>query len=375
MNKSYFECKRCFTTFYQKIDITRHLDKKNLCTRVIESYRYNDDDIRNMSFTRIYINNPDNINSNKCSDCGKILSNSRSLKQHLKLYCKKTFITTNTKTNITDDSNKTSEIKEQNDINNRNDTLNYTKNDTTINYKKDKYIDNELNRLVENNLNKNNNIVINGNNNTVNHTINNTVNHTINNINININITQPFDDIWDTSMIDNNKKIVLLLNSSKFTQTLEEILENEVNLNVLIDKTTGKGMIYNNDTFTDMSVKDIVKRTMSKLYKQLCVFHNDISNDIINLDKSILNNEIKTVEQKYRDFISNIKVENMVNEYISDIYAKKNNKTYNEYDLKNKIKNDNKYFVNDEELDIDGCVENTIINSDLKNNIIDTDGY
>jgi hypothetical protein len=176
-------------------------------------------------------------------------------------------------------------------------------------------------------------------------------------------------------MIDNNKKIVLLLNSSKFTQTLEEILENEVNLNVLIDKSTGKGMIYNNDTFTDMSVKDIVKRTMSKLYKQLCVFHNDISNDIINLDKSILNNEIKTVEQKYRDFISNIKVENRVNEYISDIYAKKNNKTYNEYDLKNKIKNDNKYFVNDEELDIDCCIENTIVNSDLKNNIIDTDGY
>lgn len=298
MNKSYFECKRCFIKFYQKIDITRHLDKKHLCTRVVESYKYNNDEIRELSFNRIYITDVNNPNVNKCNNCGKIFSNIRTLKQHIKVYCKKV----------------------------NNDRI-INKNNESIDINSDT------------NIRGNENIFINGNNNIINNIQNIQNIQTINNnINININITRPFDDIWDTSMIDNNRKIVLLLNSSKFTQTLEQILENEVNLNVLIDKTTGKGMIYNNHKFTDMSVKDIVKRTMNKLYKQLCEFHNDISNDMLDLDKSILNNEIKSVEQKYNDFISNIKIENMVNEYISDIYAKKNNKTYIEYNSKTNIK-------------------------------------
>ena len=50
------------------------------------------------------------------------------------------------------------------------------------------------------------------------------------------NITISFDDNFNTSKINNNKKLILLLTTSKFTKTLEILLENKVNLNVLIEK-------------------------------------------------------------------------------------------------------------------------------------------
>ena len=56
MNKnSYFECKRCFYKCYQKGDIQKHLDKKKLCNRTLESYKYNEHELRNLSLIRLYL--------------------------------------------------------------------------------------------------------------------------------------------------------------------------------------------------------------------------------------------------------------------------------------------------------------------------------
>ena len=52
------------------------------------------------------------------------------------------------------------------------------------------------------------------------------------------NITISFDDNFNASKIYNNNKLMLLISTSKFTKTLEKLLENKVNLNVLIDPTT-----------------------------------------------------------------------------------------------------------------------------------------
>jgi len=302
MDKSHFECKRCFNKFYQKIDITRHLNKKHLCTRIAESYQYKDEDIKKLSMERINAICLED-NKNKCSDCGKKFCNSKSLKQHLKLYCKKI--------------NKDTSNIEQNTV-----------------------LESETNKNISDNVTNNitgdENILIHGNENTIEGDISVEGNdnivgdhNTINNINIHINITKPFDDPWDTSEIDINKKLILLLNSAKFTKTLEKILENEVNLNVLIDKKTGKGMVYKNEKFVNMPVKEIVNSTMYKLYQQLCVFHNEVAGEISEIDTNILNKEIKVVREKYDSFVAKSKVEKSVNELISDIYSSKNHVTHN----------------------------------------------
>jgi hypothetical protein len=99
------------------------------------------------------------------------------------------------------------------------------------------------------------------------------------------NITISFDHNFNVSKIDNNKKLILLLSISKFTKTLEKLLENKVNLNVLIDTTTDNGLVYNKE-FIKMKHNDIIKKTMSKLYKILIDFHNDILYDTeIDIDK------------------------------------------------------------------------------------------
>jgi hypothetical protein len=119
------------------------------------------------------------------------------------------------------------------------------------------------------------------------------------------NITISFDDNFNGSKIDNNKKLILLLTTSKFTKTLEKLLENKVNLNVLIDTTTDNGLVYNKE-FINMKHIDIIKKTMSKLYKILIDFHNDILYDNeIDMDKKSLDLILETINNDYNNFINN----------------------------------------------------------------------
>lgn len=78
-------------------------------------------------------------------------------------------------------------------------------------------------------------------NNILNYNITNNIttnNYTNNIISVNINLINSFEENWNTTHIDDKTKCFLLLNNSKFTATLENILENEVNLNVLLDNTS-----------------------------------------------------------------------------------------------------------------------------------------
>ena len=62
-----------------------------------------------------------------------------------------------------------------------------------------------------------------------------------------------------------------------YTELLEEILKNDINLNVIIDKTNDSGMVYKNniDKYIQMKLKDIISNTMEKLNNHL----NDINKD------------------------------------------------------------------------------------------------
>jgi hypothetical protein len=287
--KSYFECKRCFHKFNQKTDIIRHFNKKILCTRILESYNYNDDDILNLSLNREY--NKEFLINNKyynCKNCNKYFNNSKSLKRHNNITCKKADKIKN-KYKFDDIDNITI-INSDNSINNDNITIN----DNSIN-------DNSI---------------------------------TNNSVNLNINIINSFDGLWNTTHIDDNKKLLLLLNNSKFTSTLENILENDENLNVLIDTTSDNALVYNDKKIINMNIKDIVKKTMKKLLLQLTNFKDDIIDpNKYNIDKTIIDEQIKIAENKYTDFRKNEDIQKSVKTFIKDIYNKKKNDTIINYNL------------------------------------------
>ena len=283
INNSYYECKRCFHKFYQKNDMKKHLYKKKLCLRTFESFKYKDEELYNLSLERIK-------NNNKfiCINCNKNFCNNYTLNIHIEKSCKM----------------KKKNSEEEYKINAENSNIPIEaleiidSNPTTIN----------------NNISNSNNI--------------NSNNININNINI--NITKSFDEQWDTSGIDNNKKFSLLFANSKFTKTLENILENQVNLNVLIDNTSDNGIVYNNNKFIKMNVKEIVKQTMDKLYKHLINFHSDIfDNNNIDIDKKCLDlkQNLQNINNKYTDFNKSKDTQTIVKKYITEIYNKKKTDT------------------------------------------------
>ena len=52
-----------------------------------------------------------------------------------------------------------------------------------------------------------------------------------------------------------------------------------------------------------MDIKDIVKKTMDKLFNQLYNFKNDIEyTNSLCINTKILDDEIKSVKNKYKDF-------------------------------------------------------------------------
>jgi hypothetical protein len=254
--KSYYECKRCFHKFTQKIDIKRHLDNKKLCTRTVESFTYKDEELYSLS---LKINAVKKSKTIICEKCNKVFYNKNNLNRHILASCKPTNI------------------------------------------------------VINNNVSDSNN-----------------VNITINNINI--NVVKSFDEEWDTTLIDNKLKLILLLNDVKFTSTLENILENEVNLNVLIDNTTNTGIVVSENKFKNMNVKEIVNKTMKKLIDHISNFHKELSNpNIFNINKILLDGELHKAQDKYNEYIKDINIQKNVNAFITNMYNKKKEDTVKNY--------------------------------------------
>ena len=215
---SYYECKRCFYKCYQRNDMIKHLNRKKICIRVIDSYNYQDNDLYDISLIRV--NKNKNINMiNNLEDYG--------------------------------------------------------------------------------NKNGYENIII-----------------------------RSFDEDWDDTKMDEKAKIMVVLADTKYTKTLEFLLENNVNLNVLIDYTGEKGLVYRNNNFEIMSIKDIVKKSMAKIYHLLHKFCQDIEiNNIHNIKRAYLEEEKKMIENKYNEYISNKDTEEKVIHFMKDIYHKKRGDT------------------------------------------------
>ena len=157
-------------------------------------------------------------------------------------------------------------------------------------------------------------------NNTTNTNSNNTINN-ITNVYLNIKNPIPFDDNWNISNIDNKDKIIF--SKIMYTNLLTEILKNEINLNVIIEKDNDSGIVYKNDIdkYIKMKSEDIIDKTMLKLKDHLLSI-NDNSEDYYL--KDFLNMSKKVIKKKYDDYIeNNDNLKDNVSNIIKNIYNTK----------------------------------------------------
>lgn len=268
----YYECKRCLHTTKQKIEMIRHLNRKNKCIiNNVEALKYSDSEVLELSIKKVFDKNNNNLYEKNLND---------------KLICNLCSATFHNKSNL------------------------------------NRHLNN--NKCIEKCTNITNNT-------------NNTLNQQNNIININFNLVKSFDEDWDVSKIDKTLRDMLVLSNIQYTKTLEHILDNESNLNVVLDDDSKSGIVYKNELekFQPMTVTDIIDKSMDKLYKHLKVFYNDFSDkkDEYLLDEHFLNKVKDLTDKKYSDYKTNKDVNIRVKELITNIYNSKRNETLKMYEL------------------------------------------
>ena len=169
--------------------------------------------------------------------------------------------------------------------------------------------------------------IINNNTNTTNIINNN------NNSNI-ILIPISFNNEWDQSHISYCEKLALLLSDYKFTKTLESILKNKSNQNVLINLNEDEALVLNEDKdeiqkLKLMNADSICNKSIEKLHTLLVNFVKDIKNEnIYNVNEKILDNEKYNVDVKYYNYRNNTKNEKeIINNTIKYIFNKVRDET------------------------------------------------
>jgi hypothetical protein len=340
INKIY-KCKRCNFSCKQFNDMSRHLNKTEICKLSLDACSFTKDELIKLSLIP-YVNEKltidpkilkkkynflmtknqfmdifKNIEKNKlriCPLCNKKFEKKYELKEHVIIDCAKIIfdednqnqtnidINTNINTNIINDIN--------NDINNI-------------------LLNNSIKKLDENISKKeeNNNILINNQLNT----------------NYNINITNnyyfdkpptSFDEKWDTSHISNCEKIALILSIYSFTMTLDTLLKNKNNMNVIVDRESNSGIVYKKDKIEQMELEDLLEESFIKLYNHLMVFLDELKeNNSYFIDINFFN-EIKTklrrefeIHTKYKPDIKKNDDKKELYNTMTDIYEKIKNES------------------------------------------------
>ena len=153
-------------------------------------------------------------------------------------------------------------------------------------------------------------------------------------ININLTSIKGFDQEWDTDQIDHQKKGEILLSNSKFTKILENILNDKINLNVIMDHGDKTCIVYNNEKnkYEPMTKKDIIEKSMEKVYNHLKKFYDEINNNNKNdLSVKSLENELNVLENKYANFFKFEDAQKIVNNTFSKLYIDKKEEAENIY--------------------------------------------
>jgi hypothetical protein len=148
-----------------------------------------------------------------------------------------------------------------------------------------------------------------------------TNNNITNNITINIEKPIPFNDSWNISNISDVDKAQLMISQLIYTNLLKEILKNDLNLNVIIDKNKDFGIVYQDDIqkYIKMEINEIIKSSMEKLNKNLLDINSELKNNIY-FDKYMLDYKTKEINNKYQCYINNEDTQKKVNDCIVNIF-------------------------------------------------------
>tara|TARA_Y200000002_G_scaffold285286_1_gene239284 strand:+ start:1263 stop:2204 length:942 start_codon:yes stop_codon:yes gene_type:complete len=171
-------------------------------------------------------------------------------------------------------------------------------------------------------------------------------NQQINNISINVfnnskvvnedgeKILNGFSEDWDISKIDLHKKLLLFVSDNKYSNTMEEILKNDKNMNILLGENKNESIVFEEDKFLNVSNDEIIIKTMYKLYNHLLKFYTDIKNEnIINND---LNKHKNNLKEKYDDFNNNNITKEIVKNILLDIFHNKKEEVLEKFSEFNK---------------------------------------
>ena len=305
---TYYKCKNC--NYQCKIfsDMKKHINLKKMCVKqlnpgfeysidqiiILSLIPYNDDGTQSINENMIkdikyiyenrdellnILNETDKIKKKECKYCCKKCNKIQDLRNHLLLEC------------FPKEMSKGSNKKES--------TLNY-------------------------------NII---NNNTTTNILSNTINNITNNItNITVNIQTPvsFNENWNLSEIsDNEKKFEILCSDVMYTTLLNKILENNVNLNVVIDKQKNIGFVYKNEDekYVKMKIEEITENSMEKLHDNLLELNNNlIKKESYFKSQSEFNEE--RIKKKLIDYKQLPDTKKKVNEFLADMFDKKKNEAY-----------------------------------------------
>lgn len=249
-------CYRCFYTIDKKSSFTNHLNRKKKCLKNKESYKYTDIEIDNLIDAELKYIE---TSMYSCNVCNKHFIDEIQLDNHILIEHRDTYI-------------------------------------TNENMLKDKKV---CDNIIINNIQN--------------------IQH-IQNFNINIIQPVPFDKDWDLSKIDSLEIQNLLLSNVMYTRLLEEILKNDINLNVIIEKESNFGLVYKNekDKYINMKIKDIIENSMLKLNKHLVDLNNNLNSTI--LDKYVTDIK-KRIDDKLDSYIKNSNnIQDNVNDLIKEKY-------------------------------------------------------
>jgi len=204
-------------------------------------------------------------------------------------------------------------------------------------------IENKIEHNITNNINVNGNMaVLSG---AENITFNTTNNITNNKYSLYFNLPVPFEESWDISEISKSEKSDIMISQYVYSKFLNEILKNEKNSNVIIDKDNKSGMVYMNhkNKYIEMKGKDIIMKTMEKLYDQL----NDLVEDNKECSKFVKEYSKEYIHEKFNKYCDDKETKEITDEIMYE--------TYHNYNENAKIMSKNVQKIKDQEHVITKC--------------------
>ena len=159
--------------------------------------------------------------------------------------------------------------------------------------------------------------------------------------NYHINSPVSFDEEWDVSHLSNEEKTVLIISMYKYTKTLESLLKNKNNHNVIIDKGSNSGLVYKKNNIETMSLNEICDKSVDKLYHHLNKFVDDvIKNNNTCVEQDYIMHSKKVIRIKHGNYKYNKKDRVSVNNILVENFDNIKNETLEKFNEinQNKIK-------------------------------------